>query len=176
MLEDHLKSPVTRRRLRASLVAPHIDAFADWLHQRGYAPITTDLRLRSLAAWAAWMQARGLALAGAEAGVERLTAELAAGRVRYARGPNDDSRVAAEQLIAFLREQGVLAARPPEPSPLDRLPVVAGFRRWTSQNRGLRETTLDAYQDVIVDLVAKLGEATCPYNSASLRAFVLARA
>ena len=37
LLEDHLKSPVTRRRLRASLVAPHIDAFADWLHQHRYA-------------------------------------------------------------------------------------------------------------------------------------------
>lgn len=54
MLEDHLKSPITRQRLRTSLVGPHIDAFADWLHQRGYKAIVIDLRLRSLASWASW--------------------------------------------------------------------------------------------------------------------------
>ena len=32
MLEDHLKSPVTRRRLRAGPPADHVDGFADWLH------------------------------------------------------------------------------------------------------------------------------------------------
>jgi hypothetical protein len=88
LLEDHVESPVTRRRLRDSIVAPHVDAFADWLRGRGYSRITVDLRLRSLAAWAAWMTARGLALADAEAGVERLAAELSRGRLRWARGPN----------------------------------------------------------------------------------------
>ncbi len=40
MLETHLKSPVTRERLRAGPAADHIDGFADWLHRCGYAPST----------------------------------------------------------------------------------------------------------------------------------------
>ena len=42
MLEHHVKSPVTRDRLRTGLAADHVDGFADWLHRRGYRPITID--------------------------------------------------------------------------------------------------------------------------------------
>ena len=56
MLETHLDSPVTRRRLRTGVAADHIDAFADWLHLRGYKPTSIDNGLSSLAAWTDWMQ------------------------------------------------------------------------------------------------------------------------
>jgi integrase/recombinase XerD len=46
MLETHLKSPVTRGRLRAGPAADHIDGFADWLHRCGYTPTTIDWMLR----------------------------------------------------------------------------------------------------------------------------------
>ena len=46
MLETHLKSPVTRSRLRAGPAADHIDGFADWLRRCGYAPTTIDWMLR----------------------------------------------------------------------------------------------------------------------------------
>ena len=42
MLEQHLKSPVTRQRLRSGPAADHIDGFADWLHRHRYSPITID--------------------------------------------------------------------------------------------------------------------------------------
>jgi hypothetical protein len=42
MLETHLSSPVTRRRLRTGPAAAHIDAFADWLHRQGYKPSSID--------------------------------------------------------------------------------------------------------------------------------------
>lgn len=45
MLDTHLKSPVTRRRLRSGPGASHIDSFADWLHRRGYRPATLDTTL-----------------------------------------------------------------------------------------------------------------------------------
>lgn len=59
MLETHLQSPVTRRRLRAGPAADHIDGFADWLHRCGYAPTTIDGMLRCLAGWTDWMLASG---------------------------------------------------------------------------------------------------------------------
>ena len=60
MLETHLSSSITRRRLRTGAAANHIDAFADWLHLRGYKPTSIDNGLTSLAAWTDWMLAAGL--------------------------------------------------------------------------------------------------------------------
>ena len=41
MLDAHLKSPVTRQRLRSGPAADHVDSFADWLHRRGYKPASS---------------------------------------------------------------------------------------------------------------------------------------
>jgi hypothetical protein len=59
MLETHLRSPVTRERLRSGPAANHVDAFADWLHSNGFKPTTIDCRLRSLAGWKNWMLVAG---------------------------------------------------------------------------------------------------------------------
>ena len=176
MLEDHLKSAVTCRRLRTSLVALHIDAFADWLHEHGYTPITIGVRLRSLASWAAWMEQNSHALANTVASLVTLRDEVAKGRLHYSRGPNDDSRVAAEILVAFLRERGVIPHAPAPLSARDRHPILADFRVWMRTHRGLRDSTLDQYEDVIDDLLAKLGDDPTTLTAKNMRAFVLERA
>lgn len=176
MLEDHVKSPVTRSRLRAGMVAPHVDAFVDWLHERGYTPITIDLRLRSLASWADWMCAAGHTLGGCLSTLEAFSAELGRGRVRFSRGPNDDSRVAAVLFVGFLEERGILPKPLPSRSDLDRFPILSEFRLWMHQHRGLRESTLDAYQRVVVNLLSDLGVDTTTYTAARVRDFVLRRA
>jgi hypothetical protein len=48
-----------RRRLRTGPAADHIDAFADWLHLRGYKPVSITHLLRLLAGWTDWMLAAG---------------------------------------------------------------------------------------------------------------------
>jgi integrase/recombinase XerD len=60
MLETHLKSPITRRRLCTGPAAGHIDAFADWLNRQGYKPSSIDNLLTSLAGWTDWMLAAGV--------------------------------------------------------------------------------------------------------------------
>ena len=88
MLETHLNSPVTRRRLRNGPAADHIDAFADWLNLQGYRPSSIDTLLRPLAGWTDWMTAEGFTardfLAGFEACKLALEKER---RARYRRGP-----------------------------------------------------------------------------------------
>jgi hypothetical protein len=49
MLENHLASAITRRRLRSGPVADQIDAFADWLFACGYKPHIIVGTLRCLA-------------------------------------------------------------------------------------------------------------------------------
>ena len=96
MLEIHLNSPITRRRLRNGPAADHIDTFADWLHRRGYKPSSINNLLTSLAGWTDWMLAERLTVQDALAALE--ACKLAIERkphVRYSRGPNRRSVTAA---------------------------------------------------------------------------------
>src|SRR6202049_4622371 len=103
MLETHLNSPVTQRRLRTGLAADHIDAFADWLHLHGYKPITICTLLRSLAGWTDWMPAAGFTVQNLLAGFEACKAGIEKEHVRNRRGPNRYSLTAASVFIRFLQ-------------------------------------------------------------------------
>lgn len=176
MLDDHLKSPVTRRRLRRGPAADHIDGFASWLHRHGYKPTTIGPRLCSLAACTDWLLDAGFTVDRLPAGLEACREALARdGRARYARGPSEASLVAASLLLRYLRETGVFPMPASDPSPLDRCPLLQEFRSWMSQQRGAREGTLDLYQNVVADLLATLGDAPQIYTAAALREFVLQR-
>jgi hypothetical protein len=147
MLETHLPSSVTRKRLRAGPAAGHLDEFADWLHSRGYRPITIAGLLRSLAGWTDWLLAAGFTAQELLAGLEACQAALELKQpVRYHRGPNQQSMAAASVFIRFLREQGELPFSVPVPSASERWPLLGEFRSWMHKHRGLTETTLDVYQ------------------------------
>jgi hypothetical protein len=92
MLEHHVNSPVTRRRLRSGPAAEQVDGFADWLHRHGYKSVSIVAIFRSLTGWTDWMQSAGFTVHDCPAGLAACTAELqAGGRVRYRRGPNNHS-------------------------------------------------------------------------------------
>jgi integrase/recombinase XerD len=177
MLDAHLKSPVTLRRLRSGLAADHIDAFAEWVHRRGYRPKTIAQLLCSLAGWTDWMRAAGFTAHDVLQGFTVCKTELEKQpRVRYRRGVNHQSLTAASAFIRFLREEGVIPQPIPSPSPSDRWPMLAAFRSWMHQHRGLTETTLDVYQGILVRLLEVLGDDPREYTAEALRAFVLERA
>ena len=176
MLEDHLKSAVTRQRLRQGPASPQIDAFADWLHDHGYKPISITNVLRSLAAWTDWLVRKGSAEADFVLGYEACKSAIGkAPRVRYERGPNGNSLSAASVFIRFLREQGVVPL-PVLKSPVERWPLLGEFRSLMHQHRGVTESTLDTYQVVLVDLLDALGDDPSAYTAVALRLFVLERA
>ena len=177
MLETHLTSPITRRRLRAGVTADHIDAFADWLHLRGYRPSSIDNGLTSLAAWTDWMLTEGFTAQDLRRGFE--ACKLAVGkeqRVRYSRGPNQQSITAASLYIRFLQLQGELPPPVAPPCATERWPILGEFRSWMRSHRGLTETTLDVYQGILVGLLDALGDNGRTYSAETLRAFVLDRA
>lgn len=177
MLETHLSSSITRRRLRTGAAADHIDAFADWLHLQGYKPTSIDNGLTSLAAWTDWMLASGFTAQDLLSGFE--ACKLAVGkelRVPYSRGPNQQSLAAASLFIRFLQLRGELPLPVVPPSATERWPILGEFRCWTRAHRGLTETTLDVYEGVLVGLLDALEDDGGTYSAETLRAFVLARA
>jgi integrase/recombinase XerD len=120
MLETHLNSPVTRRRLRTGPAADHIDAFADWLNRQGYKPSSIDNLLTSLAGWTDWMLAAGFTAQDPVAALDACKLVIEKGpRVRHSRGPNHQSVTAASVFIRFLQHAGELPLPAPPPSACD---------------------------------------------------------
>jgi site-specific recombinase XerD len=177
MLETHLNSPITRRRLRTGPAAGHIDAFADWLNRQGYKPSSIDNLLTSLAGWTDWMLAGGFTDQDPVAALDacKLMIEKRP-RVRHSRGPNHQSVTAASVFIRFLQHEGELPLPAPPPSACDIQPILREFRTWMQKHRGVTETTLDVYQGIVVGLLNTMGNDTHTYSAEALRAFVLDRA
>jgi integrase/recombinase XerD len=175
MLEAHLNSPITRRRLRTGPAADHIDAFADWLYRQRYKPICIAELLTSLAGWTDWMRAEGFTIQDALAGRDACKSSIEKKpRVRYRRGPSHKSVTAASLFIRFLQHKGELPV-PVPPSPCDQWPILEEFRVWVQKHRGVTATTLDVYQGILVSLLDTLGDDTQLYSAKALRAFVLKR-
>jgi integrase/recombinase XerD len=128
MLETHLNSPVTRRRLRTGLAADHIDAFADWLHLDGYKPISITNLLRSLAGWTDWMRAAGFTAQAFVPGFEACKVAMQ-GKQRYRRGPTQHSLTAVTVFIRFLQHRGELPLPIAPPSATERWPMLESFVR-----------------------------------------------
>jgi site-specific recombinase XerD len=177
MLDAHVSTPVTRRRLRLGPAADHIDAFADWLHHTGYKPLSISGLLRSLAGWTDWMIANKFTAENLLAGFEACKLALQKQpRVLYSRGPNQHSLTAAALFIRFLQSHGALALPIAPPPVSERWPILAEFRLWMRRNRGLTETTIDVYQYTLVALLEALGAEPGTYSAEALRDFVLDRA
>ncbi len=177
MLDTHLKSPVTRRRLRSGPATQHVDAFAEWLHRQGYRPVTIDATLRSLAGWTDWMRGAGLSMHDVLAGLDACRTELAMlPRAPYRRGPNRNSLASAALFIRFLREQSLLPQLVRKPSPRDLWPLLREFHSWMRRHRGLTEASLKVYEGILVELRDALGDDPHTYTAKLLRGFVLERA
>jgi integrase/recombinase XerD len=154
---------------RTDWLQPHVDGFKDRLTQKKYSPSTITEVVRLLALWADWIHASGFEV---ETLAEGLAASASVFRnSKTARAPQG----AAALFITYLRETNVL---PPQRrlSQEETWPALADFRRWMREQRGIRDSTLDTYQTVLVDLLASLGADPSTYTAAAVRGFVLERA
>lgn len=177
MLEDHVKYPILRRRLRAGPAADYVDGFADWLHHLGYKPSSIEHTLRALADWADWLGQAGFAVIDAFQVLDVYKSLLAQpDRDSHVRGRDQRSLTAANRFIRFLQERGVLPCLGWAPTPAERWPIIGEFRAWMQQQRGLRESSLNTYERVLIDLLRELGETPLSYSANQVRNFVLKRA
>ncbi|KAB2944453.1 MAG: tyrosine-type recombinase/integrase, partial [Rhizobiaceae bacterium] len=171
MLEDHVKSPSTRRRLLAVGTRAQVDAFVAFLVEAGYSPVTVEQTCRYLAVLTGWVRRHGFD-DDFPAGLAAYGVLAERGRVPECESTARGARRAGKRYVQFLREQG---AAPALTAPCDRIPLLGAFHRWGVDQRGLAETTLRLYEDVLVDLVDALGDDPGAYTARNLRDFVSAR-
>ena len=155
--------------IRINWLQPHADGFKDWLAQQTYSPATITEVVRLLALWGDWARASGFAIETLPTGFAASASVFRGGKT--ARAPQG----AAALFITYLREMGVL---PTEQSPSleETWPALAAFRRWMLEQRGIKDSTLDTYQEILVDLLAAIGTDPSAYTAAAIRDFVLGRA
>lgn len=171
MLEDHVKSRSTCRRLRAGSAGAHIDEFVESLVAKGYSSVTLDQICFFLDLLIEWMVRRGLD--DVSAGLAEYHRLAALGRVRATKSTASRVRRAGKHYVRFLQGQGLV---PVPCSPLGVWSVLDAFHAWGRDQRGLAETTLRLYEDVLVDLLEKLGDDPSTYTARGLRDFVIERA
>jgi integrase/recombinase XerD len=155
--------------VRMNWLQPHGDGFKDWLAQRSYSPATITEVVRLLAFWGDWVRTAGFEIKTLVAGFVA-SASVFRGN-KTARAPQG----AAALFIAYLRERNIL---PPERrASLDETcPALSAFRHWMREQRGIKDSTLDTYQTILVDLLAWLGTDPAAYTASAIRGFVLDRA
>ncbi len=155
---------------RLHFAKPYVDGFENWLQDHGYTPSTIEEKVRLLAGWTDWMHAAGFALDNV---LDGLTASAAAFKgkksIRAYAG-------AGRLFIRYLQDRETLPRSAPPPSPTEIWPLLAAFRRWMRDQRGVANSTLDTYQSTLVDLLEALGDDPTTFTAHAIRAFVLERA
>jgi integrase/recombinase XerD len=163
----HKKPQNVADRLR--WLIPHVEGFTAQLRQSGYSAATITELTRLLACWAEWMRNAGFDIDSIETGFAASAKVFRGGRT--ARAPQG----AAALFVTYLRHHGVLPppVRPARPEEI--WPILAAFRNWMREQRGVADSTLDTYQSTLTDLLAALGDDPAAYTAAAIRGFVLDR-
>lgn len=151
--------------MRINWLQPHADGFKGWLAQRNYSPATITGVVRLLAFWGDWARAAGFEIEMLVAGFVASASVFRGGKT--ARAPQGAAALPARKKLL-----------PPErrPSLEETCPALAAFRRWMREQRGIKDSTLDTYQAILVDLLASLGADPTAYTASAIRGFVLDRA
>jgi site-specific recombinase XerD len=131
----------TRRKPGA--MGPFVDDYRSWLERSGYTPGSVRGKLKELGWLGRWMAERGLAVEALdECLVEEFLAGLPSRGHRQAPGLRS-----FRLLLEMLREQQVIADKlAPAPSALDVL--LARYRDWMVEDRGLADATVLRYENL----------------------------
>ena len=175
MLIDYFKSPLTVERYRSTAVSPYLDAFTEWLEERGYRRISVRRHVREVVHFAAWAKKTGIPADGFNRdALDRLRAHLAKRELlRYRNGDHQHLYQSAAVFISFLEAAGIVCrsrSTPTTPSPTEML--WQGFTEWMRGQRGTMHSTLANYRLPVKALLQDLGTDTRVFTAERLRQFL----
>lgn len=137
-------------RRRPGRMGPFIESYGEALLWRGYTPMTVRGLLQHVGALGRWMAANDVELADLDVVVlEKFLAHRRAGgraQVRTTRS--------MASLLDHLRDLGVVP--PAEPAPVD--PLLADYRAWMVDDRGLAPSTVLRYENLAIRFLQRVGE------------------
>lgn len=147
MISDYFEAPSALERMRSGTVGPHVDGFATALAESGYSPHTIRDYVRTAAHLGRWAEGCDIALAEFDDDVlGPFRRHLSRCRCfKRSKGVFKGAATAAEQLLAYLRRCGAIAAKPAAP-----IAAAGGmsvrFATWMLRHRGVAPSTMSRYQ------------------------------
>lgn len=177
MLATYFKRRTTQATYYSGPAGPYLDAFTNWLEQRGYQHETIRDRLQGAAQFVAWVQTTGCHLPSLSPAIlDRFRCHLSnQHQLRYTSGPFSVRWLGAQRFFAFLQDQQLVVltdtsqeATQPE--------LLSAFEQWMDVHRGVRSSTLINYRPHIKELLSELGENPERFDVAQLRTVLLAYA
>jgi integrase/recombinase XerD len=175
MISDYFKAPSALERMRSGTVGPHVDGFATALAESGYSPHTIRDYVRTAVHLGRWADGRGIALTELDDGVlGSFRRHLSQCRCfKRSKGVFKGAATAAEQLLAYLRRCGAIAAT----KPAARIAAADGmserFATWMLRHRGVAPSTMSRYQFALRPFLTELGEKPEAYDASRIRAFIV---
>jgi site-specific recombinase XerD len=130
--------PNLLERLRVGPLAPYLDLYLKRIEQGGFLPSSVPMQMYAIARFSKWLDSKRIDLRQVdEPIVERFLK-------RDLNVVHSAESAPLRRFLAMLRDIGVAAAKPPEPS--DAQPSCANaYRRYLVQERGLADTTVPHY-------------------------------
>ena len=175
MLIDYFKSPLTLERYRSAAVCPYLDAFTEWLKERGYRRISVRRHVREVVHFATWAKRTGIPVEGFNRdALDRLQTHLAKRELlRYRNGGHQHLYQSAAVFISFFEATGIVCrsrSRTTTPSPTEML--WQEFTDWMRAQRGTMNSTLANYRLPVTALLQDLGTDTGVFTAERLRQFL----
>ncbi len=176
MLTDYFKSPLTLERYRSGLAGPHLDAFTQWLNDKGYRRISIRRHVREVVHFANWAKTAGISAEGLnQAALDRLHIHLGHREPpRPLNGTDQHLCQSAGIFVRFFEETGVVCGLAPStatPSPTEC--IWTEFTEWMRAQRGTMCSTLTGYRRPISALLQNLGTDPGSFTAEGLRHFLL---
>ena len=178
MIEKFVRWRSSLERMLSTPAGPYLDALAADLQSQGFGRWKLRRRLQGAAHFSVWCGLRGLQVGELdEKWLPEFRGHLRAcscpGRLTHSFHGDAAATAGAQALIRALRQKGVVVSSAPlKPAP--ELPeLVWRFCDWIRKNRGIQEGTIRAYQRILCNVVARLGDLPQQYDARSIRAFVL---
>ena len=155
---------------RLHFAGPYFEGYVRWLQGRNYTKTTISMLTIYLGHWTDWIHDAGYDLSTIHSG-------YAASVPAFRAMPNYSMRLRSGTLfVLFLEEQCIVDPLPKPPSPSEQWPILGEFRDWMLRNRGVLDSSLDTYQNILVHMFLVLGDAPEAYSAHAIREFVLGRA
>lgn len=163
-------TPRYRTLSRLYFARPHFEEFIRWLTARNFTKGTMTGLIVQFGHWTQWMHNADFEISTIHRGYAASIPALKAGRYHKLRLRS------GALFVLFLEAQGIIAPLLKPPTPCERWPILGEFNDWMRRNRGILDSTLDVYQNVLVHLLHHLGGTPEAYNARAIREFVLSRA
>jgi site-specific recombinase XerD len=173
MLESFVSHSEVCERLRSGSAGRYLESFAEYLARSGYRQETGRSLLYAAWHFTSWAQEEGVAVTALdEQALEGFQGHLSS---CHCVGTNGGRRKiggnGSRPFVRFLGRCGVVSEQ--EDGAPGLLPLVQAFRDWMVLHRGVTESTLRHYAELVVTLLDELGEDPNRFQAQRLRGFVL---